>query len=394
MLTPEDHSLIADAVREGMRSDPTPWRAIFFHTLLGIAALAIAIWAFGFLKAWRLPVEVSLSQPSGEDSAGISMSGAAGEVDWRLDLAGRIELEALPQTTFGSGIDTGEIDVVLPVSAGECPGIAAQLGGRCLENVLRIRGIAITFSSPVRIEVVSELPTNVGAASDVPSGSGHFSVRSTDEVVVSIQARQGTVTHLQLPSVYVNLNQVRTPEESPSRSTSVELRLFDELDSYAQFRLRPVSPRPVFAYIDSSTNDLWFEGRAPVIEMHQFSGVVTTSTGGREVVEPPAHLVLTGGRDTPELVLFGGRRRSAISVDPGRVSSVLVDREELVPSVWDRYSAIVVPIWGAFFGLVVVSQLATALRGVWSRSDLKLRTASSSPSTPRSQREADPTDSR
>jgi len=402
MLTPEDHALIADAVREGMRSDPVPWHRIVLHLSLAVAALGLAVWVYGLLQDWRMPTQVSLTTSSRQAPKHMSWRGLPGQIDWDLTAEGEVHISARASNEFDpSDPDSiGEVDVVLPIDADECARIAAQLGGTCAGNVLRIREIEVTFSTQVQLDTSKTCtrsesgaiescgpnqPTSVEASFGRTAWIG---VQSNNALTTRFYAARRTTTFLQ-GAQPLDPFSVRKPPLAPPPA---ELRLFeDDPHSSVHIHLRPVPPHPLIVTIDTSAPNIWLEARAPVESVENFSGVLTTSDGGRRVVEPPAHLLIGGdASDAPNLRLFFDPGRSLLSADPAPVTSVLVDREELVTPVWERYSAIVVPIWSGLLGVLVLSQFATAFRGIWSRSGAKPRHAigatSASSSATRTQR--------
>jgi hypothetical protein len=105
MLTPEDHALIADAVREGMRSDPVPWHRIVLHLSLAVAALGLAVWVYGLLQDWRMPTQVSLTTSSRQAPKHMSWRGLPGQIDWDLTAEGEVRISARASNDLHSAFD-------------------------------------------------------------------------------------------------------------------------------------------------------------------------------------------------------------------------------------------------------------------------------------------------
>jgi hypothetical protein len=105
------------------------------------------------------------------------------------------------------------------------------------------------------------------------------------------------------------------------------------------------------------------------------------------VLNPAAHLVVTGTSTNPADLVLAKNPNSSLELHTDSAESALADEAQLVPSVWDRYSAVVVPLWSGLFGILVLTELATALRGSWSRSASRSRGAGDEGAMPARNRE-------
>lgn len=380
ILTPEDHDRIADAVRQGMRPKPGPIRSMLIHFAFAIVALVIAVWSLGVLQDWRLPVDASMSTTSLESIDRIHLSAVDQKpFSWRTSAdAAILDFEA-------SAGEEGKVDLELPISSAKCIAVAEQLGAECVDNRIRATNLEVTWNQcPCRIgrpppakehyfEIPATAATSVATFVDRISGPD----LKTPIPDLGIEARPAAPVAIQLSgpgdTVTVEVTSDAFDIASSSDIGDVFLKLpRSETDPYAgvPIEFRSVPPSPMDLGIGASgVKNFALRGWSPVAEIQDYGGILTTSTGGRQVISPPAHLSLVGdGSKSLPLQVNAYPLIQQLKLYTAPVRSATVDNAELISAVWNRYSAIVIPIWSGLFGILVLSEFGTVIRGLWSRS--------------------------
>lgn len=364
-LTPEDHQLIADAVRQGLRPEPIPRRSLFLHLTLAVVALAVAVWAYLALKEWRLPIELTLS---GSVETIELLPSSDQSIHWHTKFHGSLDVVALAPAEPRYG----DVEIVLPISSSKCMAVAAKLGGECTDGSIRIiTGIKLvsSFDTPMFVRVrkwasAASLGAHIPTLSDSRNrlqAEISIQVRSDESIMLHLQPDVGGPGKLRA-TIYLQAFPFGEPHW-------VRVRFSGEKMWHIPVELRPVTPHSLELFIQSRPKPFELAALAPLQSIDNFSGVLTTSTGGRQVIDPPASLFLQALPE-PELNLHVRGSSSLdghLRVETAHAIQAVVDEAELVPSVWDRYSGVVVPIWSGLFGILVLSELANVFPGIWTR---------------------------
>jgi hypothetical protein len=379
ILTAEDRELIADAVRQGLRPEPISRRIILFHLILAVAATAAAVWGYQALRDWRLPVQLSMSASSVADVRHLELRGTPSQDDWKTSLRGRADIAITSRS---------ETDLTLPVKRSECGSIAIEVGGRCEDGVIRMPRVYVQLFAG---------PRELGGRSLQGQISGNDATRISVEFETMGKVNRNKFTYLfaelhgnQPVSMQFQLfGRPLTAMIASGVDRHVETLLSTGNESGSLvIELHPVSPGPLSLEINLNYTRLFsLRARAPVADIQGFSGAITTSAEGRQVLNPAAHLVVTGTTTNPADLVLAKNPNSSLELHTDSAESALADEAQLVPSVWDRYSAVVVPLWSGLFGILVLTELATALRGSWSRSASRSRGAGDEGAMPARNRE-------
>jgi hypothetical protein len=371
LLSPQDRALIADAVRDGMRPEPVPIRTTAMHFAIAILALFGAIGSYQLMSSWRPPTNASFVFSDLSTVRHMDAWGNGAMMTWKMSAQAH---------TLRIIVETGDqVELTLPGSDQRCEQIASALHGSGEAGVIRTNSVGLSWSAG------SVFENGSWRRDDVYMHVGESSAISVRTDVSGLGATGPARQPYLPPSLAVQTNRVAMNISSGGRGRQLNISALEgypTLESgpirYASSRVLPItvrsaSPAPFRLSIDNGFRGQFrlfqFQTDATVQDIDRFSGTLTTSATGRVVVSPPSVLHLTGQASDPLHVtcLLMSDGSSVLKLDPAPVHSVLADQGEIIPSAWSRYAAIVGPIWGGLLGVLVLAELATAIRGVWNR---------------------------
>lgn len=111
-------------------------------------------------------------------------------------------------------------------------------------------------------------------------------------------------------------------------------------------------------------DSLALEASGPRVTAQGFSGRLILTPGGAQSFDSPTDLSMRAGPAGVEGTVGVSGATQALRLASGGATSVIGGEQELVPAVWDRYSGIVLPLFGGFVSVFVIAPLAVVVQGV------------------------------
>jgi ketosteroid isomerase-like protein len=365
-FAPSDQLVMAQAVRDAVASTKRSDAPALFTLAVALIAAAALIVAYDRFQDWHPSADFRLESDSITELRHVTLSGEG--VSWSLTGA-RVERVDV------TGPEEGRFELSLPIPDSQCAPIAAELNAVCLEG-------AVVIDTPLTVSWSrgQTLSTNgiKYAADSVDVSLQHAEQRG---YAVSILAF-GTPT----PSVCFGTLLSKAKVRIVHGSQVAERRLSSDPIVACGHGLRLLigtdgqgaPPALDLSGIESIT----LEVEGDVSTMQGYSGQVRV-LGEEQVLASPADVVLlTDGPATTTITIQDGSEASlvvppsrsdggspathtagALPSAPSSAASVTVDGAELVPSGWERYSAVIGPLFGAAVAVFVVTPLGLAVKG-------------------------------
>jgi hypothetical protein len=313
----------------------------------------------------------------------VTMSAANGSLAWTQ--------QGFVQQLDVTGPAEGTAEVTLPLPAAQCPLMAKALGTTCQD------GNALTIGNPVRFswqspqEVSSDggSPANstgltIAAALGTPGALGITMLTQTTSVPTACFDAPATGAVLKVTSGGSTYRYPNGPGQSWQEAcaavpSSAGITVSVTLPGPGLRNGRP----PTFEYGGISTLAVCAAGSDGTLQ--GFTGQLDLVPGGTTVLGTPATVLL---RAKPLLVSLdvgpnselsaptpcsaGPAPSSAVCDIPASANSlalctaaatgVITSSGQLVPSAWDRYSAVTVPIFGGLVTALVVAPLGVSVQ--------------------------------
>lgn len=351
LFTPEDREILADAFRQARPQAPGASGVIAI--ILAMIGASVAIFAYDTLNQWRRPVAALVSTSSVTTLRHLTMRGEEGEVDWELKSATLRELAV-------TGAEDGTVEVLLPLDVSRCEELAAALDGTCIEGRVEVdTPVALTWTTPQLLS--SNGQRLEGSSLDLAPLGGN-----SDEIGVALFSQTS-----QRPSLCFSSPLDATTLKA-SRGTGQEQFLFRFEQGSALVTCEAALPLVVGiegpqppSFELHAVDALSLEADGPTASLQGFTGEVALTPGGTTALGSPTVLTLETEASDPllaSLELSAGLR--SLRVDSSATTSALTDTGELVPSEWQRDPGIIVPLFGGFVGVFVVTPLGVAVQGL------------------------------
>lgn len=350
LFTPEDRSFLLDAIRRATSRERPSGPSVLVALGVGLVAAFLAVLAYDVLHNWRRPVSLSLTAQRLTDLRHLNLSGAGG-IQWQI--------EAAQVRTLGLiGPATGDLEILLPVAAGECPEAAQQLEGLCEGDSLRLATpVQLTWTSP-------QLLSNA-------DGQGH----SATSLDVTLEEEAAETLHMGI--LAFGPTGPRLCFSSPLDEATLELRRGALVASWGYSGQEDVVPcgEGLRVSVGSATGDqpptvemggvesLNFMGRGREVNLDGLSGRLTLSPGGSHLFESSALFLRTSQKQGLGASLDFGPAKQSLRIQSSRATSALADEGELVPTEWDRDAGIILPLFAGFISILVISPIGVAVQG-------------------------------
>jgi uncharacterized protein len=356
LLTREDQQALAKALSQGDDGDRRSG-SVLLVLLLAFVAAWLLILGLQSLQDWRRPVALALSAERATDTKVLQLSGS---VEWTLEGANlRALIVEAPQQ--------GAVDLVLPVTVQEACGALEQLGheGPCASGqVLLETDLDVEWSKLVlltteevykgrQLEVRLTIEDESASVSILTWGESAPTYCFSGVAGSTLTLRQGGVT---APPITLT-------------DADADLGCSDGFHLLAGDEGRSQPPKVKFGGV----TDLQLTAGGQSATLQGLNGRVRLDPGGSHVVSTQGQVVLAASARRPLSATLKVPNGSLQMLSSG-AKSALTDDGELVPSVWDRYTAIIGPLFAALVGVLVLAPLMAVIRRVtdyFTRLDLR-----------------------
>jgi uncharacterized protein len=345
-----DRNALTAAVAQASPSGRTTGASLAAALVVAMVAASIAVFAYDVLNHVRPRARVVASTQSAADIDHITFSGGSDQVRWNV-------ASALVRSLAVDAPENGTVDIVLPLPATACAPVAAAGNGTCEGGVAKV-------ATPLRIDWKDAQALASSAASPETGLDLTFS-RSGDEVGLTMLAT-GTaapVLCFSPPSGATDLTVNGTNQpftftftQAAGGASCSGLHVV----AGGQGAGTPQAPVVTLGGIDA----LFLQADGPRMTAQGFTGHLVLTPGGTQSFDSPTDLSMRAGPKTVQasLAVTGGTQPLRLTSDGA--TSVIGGEQELVPAVWDRYSGIVLPLFGGFVSVFVIAPLAVVVQGV------------------------------
>jgi uncharacterized protein len=344
-----DRNSLSQAVAQASPAGRTTGASVAAGLVVAMVAASIAVFAYNVLHDIRPGVRVSASTQGAADVDHLTFSGASDQVRWNM-------VDAVVRTLAVDAPENGHVEIVLPVPASACASVAAAGDGTCEEGVARV-------VTPLRI-AWGDPQTMASSAAFPETGLDVTFSRSGDAVGLSLLATGSATPVLCFspPSAPTDLSVNGAGEtfaftfaQAPAGAPCSGLHVVaGEAGSGP-------SQAPVMTLGDVTALSLQASG--PRMTAQGFTGRLVLAPGGTQSFDSPTDLSMRAGHTGVQASLTVAGDAQPLRLTSDGATSVIGGEQELVPSVWDRYSGIVLPLFGGFLSVFVIAPLAVVVQG-------------------------------
>jgi hypothetical protein len=335
-LTEADGKVIAAAVREGMKPEPRPGRAVAVFALGLVALLGLSVWS-GILHDHRPGVALTMFAPS---LSGLSY--VAIRSDDSNDATGEWAMSStLIKGLIFSSTVPGSLSITLPVEEGACETSTCELE----------TPVELAFSKPVLL---------TGSAASVESAEWRFDAAGETQS----RTLTGLVTRgLAPPDLCISRQQQSTVVIVSDSGTALPLEAFESSECEGvPFTVGTALPtgtqQSSVAFVGLQQAHIEAKGR--IVDARRI-GTVLPIPNATRVLDPPRHLVLEGSAARPlslDLVLAPAEQSLTVG---SWVSSVETEEGPLLRSLWEIWWW-VEPVFLGLLGALVLTPATLGLQ--------------------------------
>jgi hypothetical protein len=319
--------------------------------LIAVLFAGVSVFAYNWLNHWYLPVNLraTITSLGPNQQLVLRTPGKSASVHWKM-VAGFVG------TLTVGGPSLGRAEVVVPIPVSDCGKMAAMLNTKCAGGrQLMLRSPAeFRWSSPQFID--STNGTEVSAGFEIDSSATRHGV---DSVTIYPQTALPSVcfrTPLSPAALTISVGQRSYPWHFSGTAGASCGQGISVLVGSAGSGMPPAFE---LAHVTGLTVSAW----GPTWTVQGFTGQLALRPAGTTNVSSPTLLALRSQQNEPLYAsLQIGQNAPLLSINSKAATSVSTSEGELVPTVWSRENAILVPLLGGFVTAAVVAPLGVSLQ--------------------------------
>lgn len=147
VLAEEDLDRIATAIRDGLGQEPPDGKKLLWDAVRVVGAFSLLVLVYFFLTHWRPAVDISVQASSLSTPQVLTHDSEEDDVAFRLG-TGQVRALTVDEVRMAEQAD-GEFMISLPISRTDCAEVAARLDAACDDAVIEVQApVTVAWTQP------------------------------------------------------------------------------------------------------------------------------------------------------------------------------------------------------------------------------------------------------